>query len=73
MVLGRILWLVISRGEPVIFWGWLSAASAAPYVVAAFAGIFASQSGSIPPKGGTTNLHVKKSQPWSDFSDRLIC
>ena len=61
-----ILWLVISRGEAVSFWVWLSAVWAAPFVVPALAGIFAPQSGSIPPKGGTTNLHVKKSQSRSD-------
>ena len=65
--------LVRDPEEAVIFWVCLSAVWAAPFVVPALAGIFAPRSGPIPLKGGTTNLHVKNSQPRRDRSKPACC
>ena len=49
--------------EAVNFLDWPFLGVTAPFVVPALAGILALQSGSIPPKGGTTNTLYKNSQP----------
>ena len=49
--------------EAVNFLDWPFLGVTAPFVIPALAGILALQSGSIPPKGGTTNTLYKNSQP----------